>query len=56
MKLISEHLLCAECVCILWTDDSRGKSVTERALVVGKKAGRGFLFCEKNKWQVESLH
>lgn len=45
-KEIFEHLLRARCVCILWTDDSRGKSVIERTLVVGKKAGNG-LFCYK---------
>lgn len=48
-KLLFEHLLCARCVCILGTDDSRGKRVIERALVTGKKAGNGLLFCEKNK-------
>lgn len=41
-KLISEHLLCARCVCILGTYDSRGKSVIERAVEVGKRAGNGY--------------
>ena len=34
--------MCWVLLFILGTDDSRGKSVIERALVVGKKAGNGF--------------
>lgn len=44
-----EHLLCAGCVCILWTDDSRGKSIIERSLEVGKTAMNGLLLCEEKQ-------
>lgn len=42
-KLIFEHPRRARCVCILGTDDSRGKSVIERSLEVGKTATNGLL-------------
>lgn len=48
-KLIFEHLLCARHVCILGTDDSRGKKVIERSLEVGKTAMNGWLLCEEKQ-------